>query len=79
MTNEEKLKGLEGMLPTVKAGAEEAIARAEAAEAKLSKAEKEYEFSQRWLKTIEESNKRRLSWIIKLEIRKRIRFCCKNC
>ena len=58
MTNEEKLKELEGMLPTVKAGAEEAIARAEAAEAKLSKAEKEYEFSQRWLKTIEESNKR---------------------
>ena len=56
--NEEKLKELEGMLPTAKAEAEEALARAEAAEAKLSKAEKEYEFSQKWIKAIEESNKR---------------------
>lgn len=59
MTKEEKIRELEQKIKAAEKLGEEALARAEAAEAKLAKAERDYEISQMWLKTIEESQKKR--------------------
>lgn len=59
MANEEKLQELEEEIRAAKQIESEALARAEAAEAKLAKAERDYEISQMWIKTIEESRKKR--------------------
>lgn len=58
MTPKEKLNELEEKIRAAKQMESEALARAEAAEAKLAKAERDYEISQMWLKTIEESRKK---------------------
>ncbi len=59
MTSKEKLSELEEEIRAAKQMESEALARAEAAEAKLAKAERDYEISQMWLKAIEESRKKR--------------------
>lgn len=59
MTSKEKLSELEEEIRAAKQMESEALARADAAEAKLAKAERDYEISQMWLKAIEESRKKR--------------------
>ena len=58
MTSKEKLSELEEEIRAAKQMESEALARAEAAEAKLAKAERDYEISEMWMKTIEESRKK---------------------
>ena len=59
MTKEENIRELEEKIQAAKQLEADALVRAEAAEAKLAKAERDFEISQMWLKTIEESQKKR--------------------
>ena len=57
MTKEENIRELEEIQAKKQLEAD-ALTRAEAAETKLAKAERDYEISQMWLKAIEESRKK---------------------
>ncbi len=58
MTSEERIKELEEKIRATEQLTAEATARAEAAEAKFEKAQRDYEISEMWIKVIEESQRK---------------------